>query len=160
MKIPFEALIIAIVIVAALTPLVRRLAFRLDAVAHPGGRHVHEATIPRLGGLAICVGVLAPLAILGVAEPAVAGLFRPIKVRMLGLVLGGVIMCVVGVVDDTRGIRAGHKLLAQIAVAIFAFACGFRIEAIHLPLLGDFDPGRSRCRSPCSGSSASSTPST
>jgi UDP-GlcNAc:undecaprenyl-phosphate GlcNAc-1-phosphate transferase len=137
-KSAFEALIIALLVVAALTPLVRMLAFRLDAVAHPGGRHIHKATIPRLGGLAICIGLFAPLVILGLTEPAVADMFRPIWLRVLGLVLGGAIMCVVGVIDDTRGIRAGRKLLAQIAVAIFAFACGLRIEAIHLPLIGDF----------------------
>ncbi len=139
MKSALEALILAIVVVAALTPLVRRLAFRLDAVAHPGGRHIHEVTIPRLGGLSICVGLFVPLAVVAVVEPTVGEMFRRIPLRMLGIAVGGVVVCIVGVIDDTRGIRAVHKLLAQVAVAVFAFACGLRIDAIHLPLVGDFD---------------------
>jgi len=133
----FEALIIALVVVAILTPLVRLMALRLGAVAHPGGRHVHQTAIPRLGGLAICAGVLAPLPVLYLTQPRIAAAFHDIPLRLVGLVVGGIAMCAVGVVDDTRGIRAIHKLLFQIAVAVFAFSCGFRIMVVHLPLLGD-----------------------
>src|SRR5262249_3320778 len=39
------------------------------------------------------------------------------------------------------GVRAMHKLFVQLAVAVIAFACGFRIEAVSLPLLGDLSMG-------------------
>jgi UDP-GlcNAc:undecaprenyl-phosphate GlcNAc-1-phosphate transferase len=48
-------------------------------------------------------------------------------------------MCLVGVIDDTRGLRAVHKLLIQVAVAALAFACGLRMDGVHVPLLGDID---------------------
>ncbi|MFT3775377.1 MAG: MraY family glycosyltransferase [Minicystis sp.] len=137
MRSAFEALIIALVTVAILTPIVRVIALRLGAIAHPGGRHVHQTAIPRLGGLAIALGFLAPVAWLYFTSPTVAAQFREIPLRMIGLVVGGAAMCAVGVVDDTRGIRAVHKLLLQIAVAVFAFACGIRIVVVHLPLIGD-----------------------
>ena len=137
MRSAFEALIIALVTVAILTPVVRVVALRLGAVAQPGGRHVHQTAIPRLGGLAICFGFLAALGGLYFTSPAVAAQLRGIPLRMIGLVVGGVAMCAVGVVDDTRGIRAIHKLLLQIAVAVFAFACGIRIVVVHLPIIGD-----------------------
>ena len=139
MKSALEALVVALLVVAAATPVVRLLALRLGAVALPGGRHIHQTAIPRLGGVAICVGFFAPLAVLYLASPEVAVMFRAIPTRMLGLFVGGVAMCAVGVVDDTRGIRAVYKLLFQIAIAVFAFTCGFRIMSVHLPFVGDVD---------------------
>ncbi|MFN7135026.1 MAG: glycosyltransferase family 4 protein, partial [Myxococcales bacterium] len=136
MRSAIEALIIALVVVAVLTPLVRVLALRLGAVAQPGGRHVHKTAIPRLGGLAIAVGFLAPLGVMYLTSPDVASQLRAVPLPLTGVLVGGVAMCAVGVVDDTRGIRAIHKLLFQIAAAVFAFACGLRISAIHLPLVG------------------------
>jgi UDP-GlcNAc:undecaprenyl-phosphate GlcNAc-1-phosphate transferase len=41
-------------------------------------------------------------------------------------------MATVGVIDDTRGLRAVLKLAVQIAVAVGAYAAGFRISAINL----------------------------
>ncbi len=139
MKIAFEALVLALVIVAALTPAVRVLAFRLGAVARPGGRHVHQKAIPRLGGLGICVAFSAAVGALYLGDPGAAELFHNVHTRMLGLFAGGVAMCAVGAVDDTRGIRAVHKLLLQVVVASFTYACGFRILGVHLPFLGDID---------------------
>jgi len=133
----FQALIIALGTVAVCTPLVRLMALRLGAVAQPGGRHVHKTAIPRLGGLAICFGFLAAVGGLYATSPEVARQFHSIPLRIVGLVVGGVAMCAVGVVDDTRGIRAVYKLLFQIAVAVFAFACGIRIMVVHLPFVGD-----------------------
>jgi UDP-GlcNAc:undecaprenyl-phosphate GlcNAc-1-phosphate transferase len=50
-------------------------------------------------------------------------------------------MCGLGFVDDVRGIRSLYKLLAQVAVAVLAFSCGFRIEHISLPFLGTAQMG-------------------
>lgn len=137
MRSAFEALVIALVVVAILTPLVRLMALRLGAVSVPGGRHVHQTAIPRLGGLAICGGFLAAVTAVYFHSPEAAKSFNAIPLRLVGLVAGGVAMCAVGVIDDTRGIRALYKLLLQVAVSVFAFACGLRIMVVHLPLVGD-----------------------
>src|SRR3954464_5688133 len=111
MKSVFAASLIAIVVVICLTPLVRLLALRLGAVARPGGRHVHQLSIPRLGGLAITVAFYAaPLRVSRLGASG-ASVLAGESTRLWGLVGGGVAMCAVGVVDDTRGIRAIHKLL-------------------------------------------------
>lgn len=141
MKSILWAMVIAVVAVAALTPLVRRLALRLGAVDHPGGRHVHQRTIPRLGGLAIAVAFFTPLLLLYRFDAKIAGVLAGESGRVVGLVGGGVAMCAIGVADDTRGIRAMYKLLAQIIVALFAFKCGFAIYSIYVPFLGDLAMG-------------------
>jgi UDP-GlcNAc:undecaprenyl-phosphate/decaprenyl-phosphate GlcNAc-1-phosphate transferase len=138
-KSAFLALVFSLVVVASLTPLVRALAFRLGAVARPGSRHVHQKSIPLLGGLAICAGFLAAIAALYLLDPRAEASFRYVKLRMIGLSAGGAAMCLVGALGDTRGVRALHKLAAQVVASVGAYACGFRILAVHVPFLGDFD---------------------
>src|SRR5690349_21465896 len=105
------ALGLALLVVAFLTPLVFRLALHLGAVAHPGGRHVHQRTIPRLGGLAICAAFYAALVGVWFVTPDLVRAFlQPGPYPAVGLVVGGILMCAVGVIDDARGIRAIHKL--------------------------------------------------
>jgi UDP-GlcNAc:undecaprenyl-phosphate/decaprenyl-phosphate GlcNAc-1-phosphate transferase len=140
-KSALEALIISLLVVAALTPAVRVLALRLGAVAHPGGRHVHERSIPRLGGVAICVGFAAAILALYLTDAGAAETFRNVRLRMLCLFAGGLAMCCVGVIDDTRGIRAAYKLAFQMVVAVFSYSCGFRIAGLHLPLVGNLATG-------------------
>lgn len=129
------AFLVAALIGALLTPLVSRLATRLGAVSRPGGRNVNVRPIPRLGGIAIAVAFFTPLALLFFVESTVAEAFTSNGARVMGLFVGGGVMCAVGYVDDLRGMRALHKLAAQTAVAVLAFSCGFRIEDVQLPLL-------------------------
>src|SRR4051794_2967800 len=105
-KSALSALVVAVAVVAALTPLVRRLALRVGAVAHPGGRHVHDRSIPRLGGIAIALAFFAAIALAPRLDAALAGALAVEASRLVGLVVGGIAMCAVGVIDDTRGIRA------------------------------------------------------
>lgn len=135
------AFVVAMVVCAALTPLARLLAIRVGALSAPGGRHVHEQPTPRLGGLAICVAFFAPLIALFFVDSPVAAMFTSETRKAAGLFAGGVLMCGVGVVDDTRGLRARYKLIAQIAAAVIAYECGFQIQAVSLPLLGELSMG-------------------
>jgi len=141
MRTYLAALALAALVSGILTPLVRVLALRLGAVSRPGGRHVHRGETPRLGGLAICAGFFSPLVGLFFVQSVVAQAFTEDVRKVIGLFAGGALLCGVGAIDDTRGLRALHKLYAQIAVAGLAFACGFRIEAISLPLVGELSMG-------------------
>lgn len=124
-----------------LTPLVRRFAIRLGAMDTPDERRVHAHATPRLGGLSIVAAFFASLVALFATESEVAQIFFATPKLVTGLVLGGLLVCAVGVLDDIRGVRAWHKLLCQSLAAVAAYACGFRIDAIKLPLLGDLDMG-------------------
>jgi len=59
------AFVFAMLLGAALTPMVRDAALRLGLLDHGlSARKVHGKAIPRLGGLAIVIAFLAPLAAL------------------------------------------------------------------------------------------------
>ena len=49
------------------------------------------------------------------------------------LLVGGGLMGLVGVIDDTRGIRALYKFGAQLAAGGIAFGFGFKIDAVRIP---------------------------
>jgi len=123
------------------TPGVRLYALRIGAVASPGGRHVHGRKIPRLGGLAIFVAFFAPLLALFFVKSEVASVFRDNLLKAAGLLLGGTVMCVVGWLDDTRRLAARHKLTAQVVAATLAYACGFQLAAVKLPIVGEVTMG-------------------
>ena len=129
--------IVSVIVSATLTPLVRRVAPMLGAVDHPGGRRVHVAATPRMGGAAV---LLAYLSALGVAMAT--GLFpwtqRPGQghATVGALMVGGALIAIVGAVDDIRDIGAKRKLLAQVLVASIAWWGGARIETITFPAFG------------------------
>ena len=107
-----------------------RLAGRIGAVDQPGLRKVHSRPMPRTGGLGILIPTIVVLAagLLVKREmgQSLAGNL-PGAVALLG---GAVVLFAVGLVDDIRGLRARHKLLAQLVCAAGLCACGVRIELL------------------------------
>jgi UDP-GlcNAc:undecaprenyl-phosphate GlcNAc-1-phosphate transferase len=135
------AFILAALGCGTLTPLVRRWALRLQAVSATGGRHMHARKIPRLGGVAIALALFVPILSLFFFNGVIAQYMKQNVVRVVGLCGGGAAIGLVGALDDARGVRALHKLYAQIAVATLAWLCGFRIDEVMLPLFGSLPMG-------------------
>jgi UDP-GlcNAc:undecaprenyl-phosphate GlcNAc-1-phosphate transferase len=109
----------ALLISAALTWTVRRFARVHGWMAGPASRrHIHKLPIPRLGGIAIFLGVAITAAI---ASPA--------RKTLLLVLIPATWMFAVGLIDDLFGLRASRKLVAQIAGGALLFAAGFRIPA-------------------------------
>ncbi len=107
-----------------LTPLVKRLAYRIGAVDVPKDkRRMHNHPIPRLGGLAIFVGFV--IAVLLFASP---------DRQLRGVLLGACLIVAVGVVDDSHPLGAGIKFILQIVAALIAVWHGVVIQAIANPL--------------------------
>lgn len=132
---------LAAAVSATATPFVRRFAPQFGAVDLPSGRRVNKRVIPRLGGIAILLGFLAPLIALFLYDNPVSQAFRADLSRALGLLIGSILMVILGVLDDVRGVTASRKLLIQTLIAAFAFAAGFRINQINLPWVGALDMG-------------------
>ncbi len=136
-----EVFLVALLAVTLLTPGVRALALRGGAVAAPGGRHVHAAPVPRLGGAAIFGGFILSIAFACIRWQGFANLYRAEGLRTVGVLVGCAAMAALGFVDDRWGLRAIYKLAAQVAVAVFAYACGLRIDTLVLPVAGDVTMG-------------------
>jgi len=122
----------AMVVALVVTPVMRGLAHRFGLLDLPGERKVHAVPIPRLGGvgMAIAFGVAVILASIASPDLGSVGGLRPNRVAAI---LAGVsLLLAVGIVDDTRGMRAPVKLALQVLAAVLAWSLGLSIEQLHL----------------------------
>ncbi len=121
----------AAVISYFLTPVSRALAVKLGAIDRPGPRKIHEAPIPRLGGLAVVSAMVLVLGLLCLFSfPLLQELPRDL---FAGLALGLLPILAVSIRDDIRPLGALPKLALQFAGAGIAVWFGIRLGAeVHV----------------------------
>jgi UDP-GlcNAc:undecaprenyl-phosphate/decaprenyl-phosphate GlcNAc-1-phosphate transferase len=124
------AFLVAAVVTLLLTPLAARIARRVGAVATPRERDLHDKPTPRLGGLAILVGVLVA-----------AALFLPNTQEVRGIMLGAALITAIGALDDIFDLAAPIKLAGQFAAALLPVASNVTVENFTLPFVGAVDLG-------------------
>jgi UDP-GlcNAc:undecaprenyl-phosphate GlcNAc-1-phosphate transferase len=97
------------------TPVARRIAVRIGAVAGVRDRDVHEAPTPRLGGLAMLAGLAAGLE---VADhlPFLSVVSRDWS-EPRAVLIAGALICALGVADDRWELDSLTKLAGQVAAA-------------------------------------------
>ncbi len=118
--------VLALVVVLVLTPAVGRFARILGVVDHPGeSRRIHLRPTPRLGGIALLLGIFIP----ALAFLTLDGAYR-------GILLGAAVATCVGVVDDFRGLPWWGKLGGQLSAAGIAVGFGVEVDRFTFPLLG------------------------
>lgn len=114
------AVICALLLAFALTPIVRVLAIKIKAIDIPtDNRRMHHRPVPRIGGLAIYLAFLITTVS-----------FFPQSKELLTILIGGSVLVLIGILDDIYRLNAFLKLAVQIAVAIFAVTQGITISFI------------------------------
>ena len=126
----YVSLVVAFIAAILLTPLVKRLAFRLGAVDAPNYRKVHARIMPRLGGLAIyCAFIIGFFFLKYMTD------FK--SEYAYAILIAATIIVITGIIDDMREISAKAKLLGQvIAACIVVFGGGIQMTSINLPFDG------------------------
>ena len=110
----------AFAIAAAVSPLAIWIAPKIGAMDIPkDNRRMHSRAMPRVGGLAIVAGAEITLLVFMHSEP-----------KILAVMLGGLLMYLLGVVDDLKDLGAKIKFGCQTLVAILMYAFGLKIEFI------------------------------
>jgi len=127
----------ALVVSLALTPFVRRLAIRAGAMDRPDARKVHDAPVPRWGGLAlfgaVAVSFGAFLALDPRARAALANARAPFGREILGVALACVTVVLVGLADDRWGVPAKLKFAGQLLAAGMLVMFELRIQGFRNP---------------------------
>src|SRR6476659_9111291 len=116
--------LLAAAIVVLLTPAVGGMPRLLGVVARPDGRRLNRSAFPRLGGLALFVGVFVP-----------ALAFLDLSRETRGLLLGAAVATTVGAVDDFRGLRSRQTLGGQVAAAAIPVGFGIWVHRFTFPIL-------------------------
>jgi len=130
----------SIILSLVLTPVARWLAYKAHILDHPSSRKIHARAMPLLGGLAIFASFnitilfnfylllwfyshkMLPPDILS----NVPGAIRVTKELMVILACGVLIM-LIGLIDDLRKVPARIKLLCQILVGLLLVMLGVKI---------------------------------
>lgn len=112
--------LLAFIISLVMTPVAKKIAFKIGAVDIPKDkRRMHTKAMPRFGGLAIFLGAsVAILALIG-QDP---------KIRWI--MLGGVLIYLLGIIDDLKNLPAKVKFISQAAVACLMYFGDIRINFI------------------------------
>lgn len=124
------ALLVALMLSLALTPLVRRWGARAGVLDRPVSRSSHSQPIPTCGGFAIFGAFWLTTLILH---------WPPSQVT-IGILVGSIILAAVCFVDDTRGLHPLPRLVAQLAVATLTYAWGIRVAGVSNPLSAFIGP--------------------
>jgi UDP-GlcNAc:undecaprenyl-phosphate GlcNAc-1-phosphate transferase len=123
----------ALVVGLVVTPIVREFAHRRELLDLPGGRKVHQVPIPRLGGVAMAIAFGFAIAGATIADPDLGSTLGLRPNRAPAILVGVGLLLAVGIVDDTRGMKATVKLSSQVAIAGLAWWAGLSIDQLHFP---------------------------
>ncbi|MFK2825195.1 MraY family glycosyltransferase [Bacillus sp. B190/17] len=122
----FLAFAVSFITVLIVTPFVIRLAIKIGAVDKPNQRKVHQTLMPRLGGLAIFIGVAAGF--------FASGLYHE---RVATISIGALLIIILGIFDDLYELSAKIKFLGQILIAGLVVSSGLTIDFIAIPFVDE-----------------------
>jgi UDP-GlcNAc:undecaprenyl-phosphate/decaprenyl-phosphate GlcNAc-1-phosphate transferase len=120
-----SALAISISISLFLTPILIKVAHKLKLFDNPDHRKQHERALPRIGGISITVAFLTTFL-----------LYFDLNRQFIGLFSGILILFIVGLIDDVRGVSAWKKLIWQVVASGAVLAGGIGIVYISDPFGG------------------------
>lgn len=125
------AFAISLVFSLVCTPLVVKLCNARGFFDLPNARKMHKNAIPRLGGSlfmpSLSLGVAITLLIM---YQGVNPNFE-IGISNILMVVGAVLIYLIGIFDDLKGLKATHKFIIQTIAALLFPLCNLMIDNLH-----------------------------
>ena len=115
------AFIIAAIFSYLATPVMARLAMRVNFVDHPSKKKAHAHPTPLLGGVDIYFAFIAALSLTSSSD-------KP----LIGALVGGTILVLIGIIDDRYGMMPNVKILGQLIAALIAVKMGVKVAFIKM----------------------------
>lgn len=132
MRVYLLIMLLAAVVTYVLVPVVLRVAIKVGAINKLRARDVHTTPIPRLGGVAMYLGLLVSF----IVASQIPYLSRVLASGSgaWGVVIGAGVMCLVGTIDDIVELDWYTKLAGEIlAAGIMAWQ---GVQLITFPVMG------------------------
>ena len=131
------AFMLAFITTFVITPYTIKLAKKTGAVDTPKDeRRINTTTMPRLGGLAVIAGFIISIIYLIIIlsiEKSINLFEDNMYIKLIGFLIGGLIIGVVCFIDDLKDLPPLVKLAAQVIAAIIVVSFGLRIENVNIP---------------------------
>lgn len=126
---------VALAVAYLLASVARMVAVHYHAVAQVRDRDVHVVPIPYFGGPAMLAGLFAAYLVarhLPFLSRADSSVFDSVR----AVLVGGTVICLVGVVDDLFELDALSKFAGQVLAGVIVVAMG--VQFVYLPLPGTY----------------------
>lgn len=125
--------ILAFIFVYSITPWIIKLAIKINFVDNPNARKIHKTAIPLMGGVSVVLGFIAL-----VMYDVIIVSNRFFNMRLIGYLLGVLVIVLVGLIDDKRGMSPKVKLAGQfLACSLFLFTNFGTLTWVSLPFLAN-----------------------
>lgn len=112
-------------------PIIIKFAGKLgiidDPKTHKHPSVIHKYPTPRGGGIPLFAGIAVA-----------ATIFLPLDKHLVGILLGGLILAILGILDDRYNLNPYKRLVVQFMVAGLPIAAGVGIAYIRIPALAEF----------------------
>jgi UDP-GlcNAc:undecaprenyl-phosphate GlcNAc-1-phosphate transferase len=119
-----STLLFSVMITIILIPALSGMAVRVRFVDVPDERKVHERPVPVVGGIAMAIGAIVPVAYWQNGDDFVRA-----------WIIGSLVLAVFGMIDDFRGLSPATKFAGQIAAALVVILYGgIKITSIGMLL--------------------------
>jgi UDP-GlcNAc:undecaprenyl-phosphate GlcNAc-1-phosphate transferase len=116
-----------------LTPVARLCARRLGLVDRPDGRRkMHCRPTPVAGGLALWFSLASTVTLVLLLPGVLGDACRDQLRTLVGLLLGSLLICVLGIADDFGCLRGRHKLAGQVIAVGVVISFGVLVRHIRL----------------------------
>ncbi len=126
----------ALLLCAIFTPLMRRLALRLEILDRPLSQvKTHKQAVPYLGGMAVALAIATSLLAARFLTSFPTGTLHSLR----GIFLGALIVVLLGLVDDIKeqGLGYRKKFFVQTVAALCLIAFDIRIHFVSPRWFGD-----------------------
>ncbi len=113
------------------TPLIVRICNTRGIYDLPNARKVHKQGIPRLGGTlfmpSLGVGMIVTLLVM------YQGINKDFEIALsnIAMVVGAILIYLIGILDDLKGLKAIHKFIIQIIASLLFPLCNLMISNLH-----------------------------
>lgn len=133
---------VAFAVTYAMVPVSKMIATKIGAIDYPGNRRMNSDPVPRCGGIALYIGLLAAFVTIWIGIEffgwQVSHFDELGNIKIPILLAGIAFMFVVGLIDDIWQLSPLVKFGGQIVAAFIVAISGITIETIRSPFSGAF----------------------
>lgn len=108
-----STLLMSLFLTLSLIPILKSMAGALHVLDVPNERKVHQAPVPKIGGLAMAFGILCPFLV-----------WNPTDRVVMSIIVGASIIVVFGYLDDAKDLGYGVKFFGQVLAALMVVGKG------------------------------------
>lgn len=126
--------IVSFLITYFMVPFAIKFAKKKGIIDNPkqDDRRVHKEPTPRAGGIAMVIGIITTLILFCILSLI---LKLTIDTKIIGFILGELVIATMGFIDDVKNLRPLYKFLFQLVAGMIVYVFGISIAGVKLSFI-------------------------